>query len=232
MTNITDHSSEQECREVRHLLGVYVIGAIEPHERSVVDKHLAWCQSCRDELAGLAALPAMLGKVPAADVERLNGLPEDIEPPPELLNSLLTKVAVRRRKRLWKGAVSIAAAVAVVAGSATAAVELAQPAVQAAHAEVVSGSNPATGVGAVVDYAQTPWGGTAMRVQVRGIPAGTTCQFFVNGTDGMGYAGEWTVQNSYGGQAWYPASSPSSLGSVHSFVIKAGGKVLLTVRAT
>jgi len=225
----TDHSSAQECREVKHLLGVYVIGAIEPYERSVVDEHLTSCQSCRDELAGLAGLPAMLGKVPAADVERLNGLPENIEPPPELLQSLLARVAVRRRRRLWKGVVGIAAAVAVVAGGATAAVELAQPAVQAAHAAVATGSNPATGASAVVDYVTTPWGGTAMRVQVSGIPAGTTCQFWVQGKDGRGYAGQWIVQSSYGDHAWYPASSASSPSSVHSFLITAGGKVLLTI---
>jgi len=232
VTNNTDHSSAQECRDVRHLLGVYVVGAIEPHERSVVDGHLASCQSCRDELAGMAGLPAMLGKVPAADVERLNGLPEDIEPPPELLNSLLARVAVRRRRRLWKGVVGIAAAAALVAGGATAAVELAQPAVQAAHADVATSANPTTGVGAVVDYVTTPWGGTAMRVQVSGIPAGTTCQFWVQGKDGRGYAGQWIVQDSYGDQAWYPAASASAPSSVQSFLITAGGKVLLSIPAT
>ena len=41
------------CREIRPLLGVYVVGAIDPAERSTVDAHLAECQACRDELAGL-----------------------------------------------------------------------------------------------------------------------------------------------------------------------------------
>jgi len=60
------------CRDIRLLLGVYVLGSIEPAERAVVDEHLAYCQSCRDELAGMAGLPAMLGRVPAVDVEQLS----------------------------------------------------------------------------------------------------------------------------------------------------------------
>jgi hypothetical protein len=233
MTNRSnrDNSGMLECREIRHLLGVYVVGAINPAERMLVDDHLTSCQSCRDELAGMAGLPAMLSRVPAADVERLSQS-EDVEPSAELLNSMLARVAVRRRSRLWKGAVGIAAAVAVAAAGATAAVELAQPATQAAHADVASASNPATGVAAVVDYTRTPWGGTAMRVQVRGIAPGTTCQFYVVGADGRGFAGQWTVQNSYGDQAWYPAASASSPSSVHSFQLTAGGKVLVNVPAS
>ena len=60
------------CREIRQLLGVYVVGAIDPAERAIVDEHLGECQLCRDELAGLAGLPAMLSRVPAADVEWLD----------------------------------------------------------------------------------------------------------------------------------------------------------------
>ncbi len=44
-------------------LGVYVLGAIDPAERALVDAHLATCRDCRDELAGLAGLPALLARV-------------------------------------------------------------------------------------------------------------------------------------------------------------------------
>lgn len=221
------------CRDIRHLLGVYVVGAIEPAERSVVDQHLEHCQSCRDELAGMAGLPAMLSRVPAPDVEQLSrsaaGLPETVEPSAELLNSLLTRVTVRRRRRLWKGAVGIAAAAAVAAAGATAAAELARPATPAAHADVASATSSTTGVRAVVDYTSTPWGSTAMRVQVSGVSPGTTCQFWVVGKDGRAFAGQWTVQNSYGEQAWYPAASSASPSSVHNFLLTAGGSVLLSI---
>lgn len=238
---MTDHGSRgirgPQCREIRHLLGVYVVGAIDPYERSVVDAHLASCHYCRDELAGLAGLPAMLSRVPITDVEQLSGvvtdLPERVEPSPALLNSLLTRVAARRRRRLWKGVVGIAAAAAVAAGGAAAAVELAAPAAPAVHAAVARGSNPATGAGAVVDYTTTPWGGTAMRVQVSGIAYGTTCQFWVVGKDGRAFAGQWTVQDSYGERAWYTAASAAAPGSVRSFLLTTmSGQKLVSIPAT
>lgn len=52
-----------DCSEARLSLGVYVLGAIDPAERALVDSHLATCRDCRDELAGLAGLPALLARV-------------------------------------------------------------------------------------------------------------------------------------------------------------------------
>jgi hypothetical protein len=227
-------SSSPTCRQIKHLLGVYIVGAIDPAERSVVDEHLEQCQTCRDELAGLAGLPAMLSRVPAADVERLSLEPPDFaDLPDELLNSLLRKVSARRRSRLWRGAVTVAAAAVIAAGGAAAAVQLATPsASQAAHTEVASAVSSRTGVAAVVDYTKTSWGGIAMRVQVSGIPSGTTCQFWVVGQDGRAYAGQWTVMASYGSRAWYVAASSASPSTVHTFQITAHGKTLLSIPAT
>lgn len=52
-----------DCPEARLSLGVYVLGAIDPAERALVDSHLVTCRDCRDELAGLAGLPALLARV-------------------------------------------------------------------------------------------------------------------------------------------------------------------------
>jgi len=30
-----------DCRDIRHALGVYVLGAIDPAERAMVDSHLS-----------------------------------------------------------------------------------------------------------------------------------------------------------------------------------------------
>jgi anti-sigma-K factor RskA len=221
------------CREIRQLLGVYVVGAIDPAERVLVDEHLGECPQCRDELAGLAGLPAMLSRVPAADVERMSfepsGLPEMAEPSAELLNSLLRKVSAKRRTRLWRGAVAIAASAAIAAGAASAAFELTQPQQSFALNDVASGSNAQTHVAAVVDYAATPWSGTEMRVQVSGIQPGTVCRFFINGHT---YVTSWTARAPYGDKAWYTASSRVAASSVHSFQIKSAGKVLVTIPVT
>ncbi|TMR27560.1 anti-sigma factor family protein, partial [Actinomadura geliboluensis] len=80
-----------DCTDVRTSLGVYVLGALDPGERSQVEGHLERCPACRDELAGLAGLPALLGRVEREQLEQLAG------PAPELLDGLLARAAERRR---------------------------------------------------------------------------------------------------------------------------------------
>src|SRR5215469_8573548 len=96
----------------------YVLRAIDPAERALVDAHLSVCHDCREELAGLAGLPALLGRVPLPDVERLaldeTELRDLEEPPAELLDSLLGQISARRRARRWRG-VLVAAAAAIIA---------------------------------------------------------------------------------------------------------------------
>ncbi len=57
--------SSGECAGIRVQLGIYVFGAITPADRAPVVQHLATCPNCRDELAGLAALPGLLLRPPA-----------------------------------------------------------------------------------------------------------------------------------------------------------------------
>src|SRR5262249_58548138 len=59
------------CADVRLVLGVYVLGAAEPAERTLVRMHLAWCRDCLEELAGLAGLPGLLRRGPAAEAAKL-----------------------------------------------------------------------------------------------------------------------------------------------------------------
>ena len=88
-----------DCRDIRHALGVYVLGAIDPAERSVVDAHLSTCPECREELAGLAGLPALLRRIPVGEAQQLAdddvdelpgaGPPGAEVPSEEMLRSLL-----------------------------------------------------------------------------------------------------------------------------------------------
>ena len=52
------------CAGIRPQLGVYLIGAIAQADRAMLVRHLAACADCRTELAGLAALPALLRRPP------------------------------------------------------------------------------------------------------------------------------------------------------------------------
>jgi hypothetical protein len=81
-----------------------------------------------------------------------------------------------------------------------------------------------------VRYEGEAWG-TVMDASVTGIPAGTTCQFWVLGSDGRKWAaGGWTVTNPYG-QTSYPASSPVPESSVRGFEVTSGHTVLVHVTA-
>jgi anti-sigma-K factor RskA len=222
------------CRDLRLLLGVYVVGAIDPAERALVDEHLSTCAACRDELAGLAGLPAMLGRVPAEDVARMSStvvnLPERHEPSPEMLNSLLNKVAARRRTRVWRGAVAVAAAAVVAAGGTAVALNLAGSS-SGPTWDAASGGNAASHVMAMVRYASSS-SGTQMRVRVKGIPTGTNCQFFVVTSNGKTWAGSWTVESAtYTQSPWYEGSAKVSPSSVRDFQVAAAGKVLVTIPA-
>lgn len=232
MTSIRGMSGPA-CRQIRQLLGVYVVGAIDPAERSVVDEHLEWCRDCREELSGLAGLPALLGRVPLADAERLtaegSGLPEMTEPPAELLNTLLRRVAARRRVRRWRSVLALAAAVAIAAGGTAGVVSALRPGTAPPAAETVT----ATGSGAMaqIRYSADSLGGTAMRVGVMGIKPGTQCTFYVIGPNGRrSQASTWTIGPGYG-EHWYWASSDVPESQVSGFQITANGKSLLKATA-
>jgi putative zinc finger protein len=231
--------SNPACHDMRQSLGVYVVGALDPAERMLVDLHLAGCRECREELAGLAGLPALLGRVPARDAERVilesAELRDLEEPPAELLARLLKEVAARRATGRWRGILAAAAAVIFAIASGVAGAHFlipgshGQPAPIAA--EVVSASNPITGVSATISYRPVSWG-TAMDVKVSGVPAGTSCTMWAVKADGTRFAaGSWNVP--YGpGQAEYPASSALQEKDVTSFQIWSGHQELLNIPTT
>lgn len=107
-----------ECAGIRPQLGVYLTGAVAPADRAVVVRHLASCERCRDELAGLAALPALLRRLPARTVAQPPG-GGATAPEPEageaLLGRVLRRIATRRRHRRWALAVAAAVLAAMAA---------------------------------------------------------------------------------------------------------------------
>ncbi|WP_326830314.1 zf-HC2 domain-containing protein [Streptosporangium sp. NBC_01810] len=94
------------CDEVRMSLGVYLLGALEPDERVLVEAHLAECAECAAELAELSGVATFLGRVSEADVAQV------ASPPTVVLDRLLSaKVKRRRTTRLM---LALAASVLVV----------------------------------------------------------------------------------------------------------------------
>jgi hypothetical protein len=64
-----------DCAAPRISLGAYVLGALDPADRSALEAHLVTCPACRAELASLAGLPGLLGRLRLDDVADLAGDP-------------------------------------------------------------------------------------------------------------------------------------------------------------
>ena len=225
------------CRDIRLALGVYVVGAIEPAERTIVEVHLSHCPACREELAGLAGLPALLGRVPVGDAERLAlesvELRDLEEPPARLLSSLLDEVAARRRTRRWRVITAVAAAAVIAVGGGLVggmAVSNSLGHATAGQPEFVQGVNQRAHITADISYAPAA-SGTTMQIRVTGIPPGTQCQFWVVRSDGKRWlADTWTV--GYGqARGYWPASSPIAASRVGGFLITSQGKTLVDIPA-
>ena len=224
----------EECALIRPELGVYVLGVIAPADRARVSRHLASCPRCREEVAGLADVPALLRKVPVTTAVRLSGeRPPDRSGPPEaLLDRLIGRVGALRRRRRW----SLAAAAAVLAAAAAAGwvphllPSAAPPHQPAANWWVATagGFDAATGAWAAVRYTPQSWG-TEVEASVGGIRPGTSCQIWATTASGQrADVGGWTVIR--GDQhVWYPASVPFPAASLASFQITAHGQVLVTI---
>jgi Putative zinc-finger len=238
-----------ECPQARVSLGVYVLGAIDPADRALVDGHLTTCRDCRDELAGLAGLPALLARVTAGEALALaatDGPPPAMpatgrQAPPELLATVIDLTAARRRRRRWRDASLAVAAALVVAAGVFGGLRLgSSPAPPAAASGVTYAGQPngpwrlasttAAGMSASVSYRSMGWG-TELAVKVSGIPVGTSCQLWVVGANGRRtLAGGW-VTDDREGAVWYPGSAGVAASGVRGFRITVGGTRTLSLTA-
>lgn len=229
-----------DCTDARLSLGVYVLGAIEPAERALVDAHLVTCRDCRDELAGLAGLPALLARVNPDEISRIcaddtvRTSPDD-RPPGELMDTVLDLAAARRRRTRLRF-VAAAAAVAAIAGGLFGGLSSMKPgpavavvpfSVGHSNWETVQLTGRDTPASGAVAYTQQLWG-HAFQVLVQRIPIGTTCQLWVVHPDGTRtQVAAWTTAGDEG-TVWYWGSMSSTAGPIASFQITADNKVLLT----
>lgn len=186
------------CAENRHALGVYVLGAIDPVDRALVEAHLAECAACRDELAGLAGLPALLSRVTPEEVERT------VEPAdPGLLEPLLARVAAERRRSRLRLLVAAAAVLVLLAGVLSGVVALRDtrsaptPRV-ASPSATFSATGKASQVSARVEVFPRAWG-TSVSLRLSGVAPYTTCQLIAVGQDGRrDVAASWRATYSGG----------------------------------
>jgi hypothetical protein len=232
-----------DCTDARPSLGVYVLGAIDPAERSLVDAHLTTCRDCRDELAGLAGLPALLARVNPDEISRICAddavrTVTDDRPPGELIGTVLDLAAARRRRTRWRFLATAAAVVAIAGGlfgglSSMGTTRTVVVPVSAGPGswETVQASSNLTAATASIAYSEQLWG-NAFEVLVDHIPVGTTCQLWVVHPDGTRtQVAAWTASRDEG-KVWYAGSMASTAEPISSFQITANHQVLLTATPT
>jgi hypothetical protein len=236
-----------DCTDARLSLGVYVLGAIDPAERALVDSHLVTCRDCQDELAGLAGLPALLARVNPDEISRIRAddtvragayADADDRPPGELIGTVLDLAEARRRRTRWRFLASAAAVVAIAGGlfgglsSITTTRTIPIPVSPAGtNWETVEATSSVTGASASVAYSHELWG-DAFEVLVDHIPVGTTCQLWVVHPNGARtQVASWTTAKDEG-NVWYSGSMAATAQPISKFQITADHKVLLTAMPT
>ena len=207
------------CFDVTHALGAYVVGAIDPQERAVVDGHLAICPACRDELASLAALPGLMSRVTADEV---------LEGPPAMdggmLERLLAAAAQERRvssRRRWLAA---AAAVIFLGGASTGGVAIYTAATATNWPTVTAAQGP---VHMKVEMGNAATG-TALILHLSGVRSEEGCSLIaVSDTGTREVAGWWEA--TYGGTAVVHGTTSIPLKHLAQLVIQADdGQTLVT----
>ncbi|MFS0897770.1 anti-sigma factor family protein [Mycolicibacterium litorale] len=94
----------------------YVLGSLSSAERREYEAHLETCDRCRDAVAELSGIPALLAMLDADEVRALDE--EQFEPPPlrpEVRDSVLAKVRWRRRGSRWLTSAAVGLAAALLA---------------------------------------------------------------------------------------------------------------------
>jgi anti-sigma-K factor RskA len=220
--------------------GAYVLGALAPADRSAYERHLATCSACREDVAQLAGLPGLLGRL---DTEIAVGLNDPPKVPPPLLETVLNRARTERqctgRRTRWRraGALLAAACLAVLAGLSVGALSA-----SAAGRPTVVAMSPVDRdemLAAVVGYWPDPDGGTeiSMACVYPATPDSTS-----NGRDrldlwvfprggGPGIS-VWSWDAGPGDRVTFWAQTPLRPRQIGRVEIRRGDTALLVYRAT
>ncbi|MFD6182777.1 anti-sigma factor family protein [Streptomyces goshikiensis] len=201
-------------RHEEELLGPYVLGVLDEEEVRRVEEHMTGCVRCREEVAALREMEAVLGEVP--EEAFLNGPPQGGD---LLLQRTLRQVRAERTgaRRRGAGLAGLAAAAALAAvfwagtqlgtddGQNVALDPPPSPTVSAAPTpvpgtKVGSATDQVTGARATVQVTPAAkW--VRVHAAVTGVPPGERCRLVVVSKDGKRTsAGSWVVGGQENGE--------------------------------
>lgn len=175
-------------------LGVYLLGALEPAERSAFESHLSYCDICRTELVRLSPLPGLLNQItpedfaddlpptgvegapvvtavqPITEPVPLPRLPEPHEPLDTPVREASDTPRSRRSSRYWRVAAAAAAVVVLAVAGVFGWGALRQP----PPAEGVTWSVEAGATSVQARLVEHEWG-TEIQSEIHGLPPGREC---------------------------------------------------------
>lgn len=204
--------------ELHQLLGAYLLGGLEPADLRRFEQHLQECADCREELAGLQGLPALLSGLPVPDAVALTGSPRPVavhEPGSSVPRAVLDELAARRRKvrRRWAALVGAVAAACIALGVAVGPM-LSPPPEPDASYSVQSGN----GLQFSIDLARKTWG-TELAVNGSKLPLDGTLSLWIRDRDGgEDRACAWTATPS--GRVKVTGATPVQLASIASLELR------------
>lgn len=177
------HSADDQFRE---WAGAYVLGALEPDERALYERHLGDCAACRADVAAFAVLPGLLARV---DTESISGPPaQDRITDMAIAGARSDYARTLRSAQRWRVLAIAACSLAVVLGSTTwmASRSSDKPASVAVELAFVS---DASGRVAIEDKA---WG-TSIELELSDLPWRDQYQLWTVARDGV-----WSLAASWG----------------------------------
>jgi len=209
-------------------LGVYLLGALDPTERSAYESHLSYCDICRGELVRLSPLPGLLNQITPEDFA------DDLQPPGAENAPVVTRVQpvtepvplppvpeprdtpvhvlpeTSRRRRHWRVTAAAAAVVVLaVAGVFGWGALRESPPAEGVTWSVTAG---ATSVEArLVDH---DWG-TEIVSEVHGLPPGRECYLKV-----YDHYGTWEIAGWWGTDHDPEAEIPASTSIPREKIVK------------
>lgn len=163
-------------------LGAYVLDALEPAEAEAVRAHLAVCDTCRDEVAGLSATASMLALLTAAEAGRLASDEQESDRAPVRAASRPRRIAL---------AIAAAAVIAIATAGGLHGIGPAYPA-----PSVVRAVDPATQVRAAVVVTPREQG-AELRLSLSGAYPSGRCSLLAHSADGRTeFAARWVADAS------------------------------------
>jgi anti-sigma factor RsiW len=208
-------------------IGAYVLDALEPDETAEVQRHIAGCPTCQDEVVNLSWIPALLRNVRLEDVEELDegGVAEDPRPAPVLERVLASMRAARETGGLRRPAAALAAVAAAATLAGAAAIVGGSTSTPTARLVALRTVDPHSHVRAAATLSARRWG-TEVHLRLSWVPAGEHCSLVAHARDGRtDVAATWVA--SYHGTADVPGTTAIPLDQLREVdIVAANGRQL------